>query len=63
MDQRTQELLKVYRGEVEKLARGIYLQTIAVRKELDSSAVNPEDKHSILLHCIGILVNNETKQR
>ena len=63
MDQRTHELLKVYRGEVEKLARGIYLQTIAVRKELDSSAVNPEDKHSILLHGIGILVNNETKQR
>jgi hypothetical protein len=62
MDQRTQELLKVYRGEVEKLARGIYLQTLAVKKELDNSAVNPEDKHQILLHCIGILVNNETKK-
>jgi hypothetical protein len=62
MDQRTQELLKVYRGEVEKLARGIYLQTIAVKKELDNSAVNQEDKHRILLHCIGILVNNEAKQ-
>ena len=62
MDQRTQELLKVYRGEVEKLARGIYLQTIAVKKELDNSAVNPEDKHRILLHCIGLLVNSEVKQ-
>ena len=61
MDPKTQELLKVYRGEGEKLARGIYLQTIAVKKELDNSAVNPEDKHRILLHCIGILVNNETK--
>jgi hypothetical protein len=62
MDLKTQELLKVYRGEVEKLARGIYLQTLAVKKELDNSAVNPEDKHRILLHCIGILVNNETKK-
>lgn len=62
MDTKTQELLKVYRGEVEKLARGIYLQTLAVKKELANSVVNPEDKHRILLHCIGILANNEAKQ-
>lgn len=61
MDPRTEELLSVYRKEVEKLARGIYLQTIAVKKELDNSAINPEDKHRILLHCIGLLINNDGK--
>jgi len=61
MDSRTEELLSVYRKEVEKLARGIYLQTIAVKKELENSAVNPEDKHRILLHCIGLLINNDGK--
>jgi hypothetical protein len=61
MDPRTEELLSVYRKEVEKLARGLYLQTIAVKKELENSAVNPEDKHKILLHCIGLLINNEGK--
>ena len=61
MDQRTEELLSVYRKEVEKLARGLYLQTIAVKKELANSAVNPEDKHRILLHCIGLLINNDGK--
>ena len=59
MDQRTEELLSVYRKEVEKLARGLYLQTLAVKKELNNSAVNPEDKHRILLHCIGLLINND----
>jgi hypothetical protein len=61
MDQRTEELLSVYRKEVEKLARGLYLQTLAVKKELNNSAVNPEDKHRILLHCIGLLINNDGK--
>jgi len=61
MDSRTEELLSVYRKEVEKLARGLYLQTIAVKKELENSAVNPEDKHRILLHCIGLLINNDGK--
>ena len=61
MDSRTEELLSVYRKEVEKLARGLYLQTIAVKKELENSAVNPEDKHRILLHCIGLLINKDGK--
>ena len=61
MDPRTEELLSVYRKEVEKLARGLYLQTIAVKNELANSAVNPEDKHRILLHCIGLLINNDGK--
>lgn len=61
MDPRTEELLSVYRKEVEKLARGLYLQTLAVKNELNNSAVNPEDKHRILLHCIGLLINNEGK--
>ena len=61
MDPRTEELLSVYRKEVEKLARGLYLQTLAVKKELNNSAVNPEDKHRILLHCIGLLINNDGK--
>ena len=61
MDQRTEELLSVYRKEVEKLARGLYLQTLAVKKELNNNAVNPEDKHRILLHCIGLIINNDGK--
>ena len=61
MDPRTEELLSTYRKEVEKLARGLYLQTIAVKRELDNSAINPDDKHRILLHCIGLLINNETR--
>ena len=61
MDQRTEELLSVYRKEVEKLARGLYLQTLAVKKEFNNCAVNPEDKHRILLHFIGLLINNDGK--
>lgn len=62
MDPRTQELLVTYRKEVEKLARGLYLQTLAIKKDLDKSAINPEDKQRILLHCVGLLVNtNESK--
>lgn len=57
MDPRTEELLSTYRKEVEKIARGIYLQTLSVKRELESSAINPEDKQKILIHCIGLLVN------
>lgn len=64
MDARTEELLSVYRKEVEKLARGLYLQTIAIKRELDTSGVNEEDKQKILIHCVDLLVsknNNEGK--
>jgi hypothetical protein len=61
MDPRTQELLVTYRKEVEKVARGLYLQTLAIKKELESSQINPEDKHKVLLHCIGLLINNNDK--
>jgi len=61
MDPRSQELLATYRKEVEKVARGLYLQTLAIKKELASSSINPEDKHKVLLHCIGLLVNNNEK--
>jgi hypothetical protein len=60
MDAKTSELLVTYRKEVEKLARGVYLQVMAAKKELDSSKVNPEDKQRIILHCISLLAKQES---
>lgn len=47
---------------VEKTARNLYLQTLALRKELETSKINPEDKHEILLHCVGLLISKESKK-
>jgi hypothetical protein len=47
---------------VEKTAKSLYLQTIAVRRELENSKINPEDKHEILLHCVGLLISKENKK-
>ena len=55
MDPRSETLLKEYNKSVEKLARGIYLQLIAIRREIDNSRINPEDKYAILLNAIHIL--------
>jgi hypothetical protein len=52
---RNEDPLKTYRQEVEKLARNVYLQTIAIRNEVYSSKINPEDRASILLHAINLL--------
>ena len=55
MDPKSQTLLQAYSKDVEKIARGVYLQTISIRKEIDLSKINPEDKAIILLNCINLL--------
>lgn len=60
MDPRSETLLKEYNKEVEKLARGLYLQTIALRKEIDVSRINPDDKYAIVLNCINLLTKPHT---
>ena len=62
MDHRTEELLQDYRKIVEKTAKSLYLQTIALRRELENTRINPEDKHEILLHCVGLLITKENKK-
>ena len=54
-DPKTEALLQNYRKEVEKTARTIYLQAIALKKELNSSMINTEDRLTILMHSISIL--------
>ena len=58
-DPKTEALLQNYRKGVEKTARTIYLQAIALKKELDSSRINPEDRLTILMHSINILTSEE----
>jgi len=55
MDPKTEALLTNYKKEVEKLARGIYLQAVAIKREIDLSKINPEDKSAILVNCINLL--------
>ena len=62
MDPRTEELLQDYRKMVEKTAKSLYLQTIALRRELENTKINQEDKHEILLHCVGLLISKENKK-
>lgn len=62
MDLRTQELLKDYRKGVEKIARGAYLQAIALKNEIENNGLNLEDQQTILLHCIGLLTGRDTKK-
>jgi hypothetical protein len=58
-DPRTDALLANYRNEVEKTARTIYLQAIALKRELDAKKINPEDKLTILMHTINILTGSQ----
>jgi hypothetical protein len=55
MDPRSETILKEYNKGVEKMARGIYLQLMAIRKDIDNSRINPDDKYAILLNAIHIL--------
>lgn len=55
MDPRSESILREYNKGVEKLARGIYLQLMAIRKDVDNSRINPDDKYAILLNSIHIL--------
>jgi hypothetical protein len=59
MDSKSEELLRDYKKSVQKLARGLYLQAIALRKELDHSAANQEDKDEILMHCINLITKKD----
>jgi hypothetical protein len=61
MDLRNEDPLKTYRQEVEKLARNVYLQAIAIRNEVASSKINPEDRSSIILHVINLLTSTNKK--
>jgi hypothetical protein len=58
-DPRTEQLLQTYRKDVEKFARNAYLQTLALKKDLEVSKINPEDKLTILLHCVNLLTGKE----
>jgi hypothetical protein len=58
-DPRSEQLLANYKKEVEKTARTIYLQAIALKRELDSKKINPEDRLTILMHTINILTGTQ----
>jgi hypothetical protein len=62
-DPKTEALLQNYRKEVEKLARTIYLQAIALKKELNSAKINPEDRLTILMHSISLLTTEEKTEK
>jgi hypothetical protein len=59
MSIRNEDPLKIYRQEVEKLARNVYLQGIAIRNEINLSKINPEDRLSILMHTINLLTKKD----
>lgn len=59
MDQKSQQLLLDYEKEVKKTARTVYLQAEAIKKELNLSVINPEDKNTIIMHVIGMLVEKK----
>jgi hypothetical protein len=61
MNIRNEDPLKVYKQEVEKLARNVYLQAIAIRNEIGSTKINPEDRNSILIHVINLLTSSNKK--
>jgi hypothetical protein len=61
MNIRNEDPLKTYRQEVEKLARNVYLQAIAIKNEVVSSKINPEDRSSILIHVINLLTSSNKK--
>jgi len=58
MSIRNEDPLKSYKQEVEKLARNVYLQAIAIRNEIVSTKINPEDRNSILIHAINLLTTS-----
>jgi hypothetical protein len=61
MNIRNEDPLKSYKQEVEKLARNVYLQAIAIRNEIGFSKINPEDRNSILIHVINLLTSSNKK--
>lgn len=63
MDYRTEELLKDYRRGAEKIARGAYLQALALKREIESNGLNIEDQQAILIHCIGLLTGRDANPK
>ena len=61
MNIRNEDPLKSYKQEVEKLARNVYLKAIAIRNEIGSAKINPEDRNSILIHVINLLTSSNKK--
>lgn len=61
-DLKTETILQAYRKDVEKFARNAYLQTIALKREIETVKINPEDKMMILLHCINLLTSSERRE-
>jgi hypothetical protein len=62
-DPKTEALLQNYRKEVEKVARTVYLQAIALKNELNAAKINPEDRLTILMHTISILTKEEKVEK
>ena len=61
MDAKSEALLVEYDNLVKKTARTVYLQAESLKREIESSIINPEDKNTILVHCISMLVNKTSK--
>jgi hypothetical protein len=62
-DPKTEALLQNYRKEVEKVARTVYLQAIALKNELNLAKINPEDRLTILMHSINLLTAEEKAEK
>ena len=60
---KTEALLQNYRKEVEKVARTVYLQAIALKNELNAAKINPEDRLTILMHSISLLTTEEKVEK
>jgi|GEM_PF-2595868 hypothetical protein len=60
-DPRTEAILQNYRKEVEKHARSIYLKAIALKNELNSVKINPEDRLTIMMHSINLITSEDRK--
>ena len=57
MDKKSEELLLIYKKEVQQLARKVYLEAKAITREINESKVNPEDKDRIKIHIIHMLTD------
>lgn len=60
-DPKTEAILQNYRREVEKLARNIYLQAIALKNELNAAKINPEDRLTIMMHVVNLITSEDKK--
>lgn len=63
IDQKTEAILYNYRQGVEKLARGLYLQALALRKELNTSKINEEDRLKIMMHVVNLITTEDKSEK